>query len=53
MVQPPKKDDGVQVDPRGGDEILKRMLKTKPKTHQEMVKGRHAGGDEKQKRSDK
>ena len=33
--------EGVQLDPRGGDAILKRMLQTKPKTHEEMVKERH------------
>jgi hypothetical protein len=31
----------MAVDPKGGDAILKRMLQTKPKTHDEMVKERH------------
>lgn len=34
------RDEKPDVDPRGGDEILKRMLKAKPKTHDEMVKER-------------
>jgi hypothetical protein len=37
MVRPPKARDQIEVDPRGGDAILKRMLQTKPKSHDEMV----------------
>ncbi len=36
--------DPVEVDPRRGDEILKRMLKAKPKTHDEMVEERRTDG---------
>jgi hypothetical protein len=39
MAKTPKKDEGPYGDPYRGDEILRRMLKTKPKTHKEMVKG--------------
>lgn len=38
MAKKPKATD-VEGDPVRGDRILKRMLKTKPKTHEEMVKG--------------
>jgi hypothetical protein len=38
----PKQDAGVEGDPKRGDEILKRMLKTKPKQHKELVKERKA-----------
>jgi pseudouridine-5'-phosphate glycosidase len=38
MTKPTPKD--VEVDPREGDAILKRMLQMKPKPHKEMVKGR-------------
>lgn len=41
MPKTPKEEP--QVDPRGGGEILKRMLKAKPKTHDEMVKERSGG----------
>jgi len=34
-------------DPKRGDEILRRMLKTKPKTHDEMVADRHKRRGEK------
>jgi hypothetical protein len=35
--QPPREPEG---DPERGDEILKRMLRTKPKQHKDMVKER-------------
>ena len=38
-----KKEKPVEIDARGGDAILKRMLQAKPKTHEEMVKERHRG----------
>ena len=40
MAKTPKKDEAPEGDPYRGDEILRRMLKTKPKPHSEMVKGR-------------
>lgn len=42
MRDKPKKVDAPEGDPKRGDEILRRMLKTKPKPHSEMVKGRKA-----------
>ncbi len=38
MKDPKKKVYAQQGDPKRGDEILRTMLKTKPKTHEEMVK---------------
>jgi hypothetical protein len=38
MAKPPETE--IEIDPRRGDAILKRMLQTKPKTHDEMVKER-------------
>jgi hypothetical protein len=32
----------ADLNPVGGDAILKRMLQAKPKTHDEMVEERHA-----------
>jgi len=42
MAKVPKKDVDPEVNPRRGDEILKRMLQSKPKTHQDMVAERKA-----------
>ena len=42
MAKTPKTEDAPEGDPRRGDQILRRMLKTKPKPHKEMVKGRKA-----------
>ena len=41
--------DPVEVDPEGGDEILKRMLKAKPKTHDEMIRARNRAKSKKDK----
>ena len=38
MVRDP--DKMTNVDPERGDAILKRMLKTKPKPHKDMKKGK-------------
>ena len=40
MARKPNKDEAPEGDPYRGDEILRRMLKTKPKPHSEMIKGR-------------
>jgi hypothetical protein len=40
MAKPAKNQTEPEGDPQRGDEILRRMLKTKPKPHKEMVKGR-------------
>ena len=41
MEKHPKiKDERPEGDPKEGDAILKRMLKTKPKLHKEMKKGK-------------
>ena len=40
MKQKPK--EAPEVDPRRGDAILRRMLKTKPKPHKDMVRERQA-----------
>jgi hypothetical protein len=40
MTKAPKKADQPEGDPKRGDEILKRMLRTKPKQHKELVKER-------------
>jgi hypothetical protein len=40
--KPPKQNADVEGDPKRGDEILKRMLQTKPKQHKELVKERKA-----------
>jgi hypothetical protein len=42
MVKAPKKTDAPEGDPKRGDELLKRMLQSKPKKHAEMVKERKA-----------
>jgi hypothetical protein len=44
MAKASKRDDrqDVEGDPERGDEILKRMLRTKPKQHKDMVKERKA-----------
>jgi hypothetical protein len=43
MTKTPKKEeDQPEGDPKRGDEILKRMLQTKPKQHKELVKERKA-----------
>jgi hypothetical protein len=41
MVKPPKKPEAPEGDPKRGDEILRRMLQSKPKQHSEIVKERH------------
>jgi hypothetical protein len=41
-TKPPKKPDAPEGDPKRGDEILKRMLQSKPKTHQDMIDERKA-----------
>ena len=41
MGKSPKDRDEPEGDPKRGDAILRRMLKTKPKTHDEMVSERH------------
>jgi hypothetical protein len=43
MAKSPKKDDQPEVDPKEGDAILRRMLRTAPKQHKEMVKERRKG----------
>jgi hypothetical protein len=43
MAKSPKTKDAPEGDPKRGDEILKRMLKSKPKSHDEMVKERKKG----------
>ena len=41
MVKVPKeKPQEPEGDPKRGDEILKRMLQSKPKPHKQMKKGR-------------
>jgi hypothetical protein len=42
MAKSPKteKDDQPEVDPKEGDAILRRMLRTAPKQHKDMVKER-------------
>jgi hypothetical protein len=53
MAKPPKKqEDHPEGDPKRGDEILKRMLQTKPKQHKQLVKERKAKR-EKKRRIDK
>jgi hypothetical protein len=42
--KPTKKDEAPEGDPHRGDEILRRMLKTKPKPHKEMVDDRRKRG---------
>lgn len=41
MAKSPKSDER-EGDPKRGDEILKRMLQTKPKQHRDMLKERKA-----------
>jgi hypothetical protein len=48
----PKRNADVEGDPKRGDEILKRMLQTKPKQHKELVQERKAQRGKKQ-RADK
>ena len=36
MVKAPKKEE-MEGDPKRGDEILRRMLQTKPKPHKDVV----------------
>jgi hypothetical protein len=38
MTKTPRKPEAPEGDPKRGDEILKRMLQTKPKQHKELVK---------------
>jgi len=42
MAKSSKSNDQPEGDPKRGDEILKRMLQTKPKQHKELVKERKA-----------
>jgi hypothetical protein len=49
MAKAPKKPEVVEVDPKRGDAILKRMLQTKPKQHKDMVAERTAKADVKRK----
>jgi len=43
MARPPKsKSIEPEGDPKRGDEILKRMLRTKPKPHKDMIAERKA-----------
>ena len=44
MVKTPKQNE-PEGDPKRGDEILKRMLQTKPKPHKEVVAERKAQQD--------
>jgi hypothetical protein len=37
MAEKPKRTEEPEGDPERGDEILKRMLRTKPKQHKDMV----------------
>lgn len=37
-----KRPEAPEGDPQRGDEILKRMLRTKPKQHKELVQERKA-----------
>jgi hypothetical protein len=48
MAKAPRKDQPPEGDPKKGDELLKRMLRTKPKQHDEMVAERKAGRPAKQ-----
>jgi hypothetical protein len=41
MAKTPKS-DRIEGDPKRGDEILKRMLQSKPKQHKDMVAERKA-----------
>lgn len=36
-MKSPKKEVSPEGDPKRGDEILKRMLQTKPKPHNQMI----------------
>jgi hypothetical protein len=42
MVKTPKQHRHPEGDPKRGDEILKRMLQSKPKSHEQMVAERKA-----------
>jgi len=42
MAKAPK-DEPTEVNPQRGDELLRCMLKAKPKTHDEMVRQRNRG----------
>jgi hypothetical protein len=42
MVRKPEKPEVVEGDPKRGDEILKRMLQSKPKPHDQVVAERKA-----------
>jgi hypothetical protein len=48
MAKAPKKSEALEGDPKRGDEILKRMLRTKPKQHKELVRERKAKRSSKQ-----
>jgi hypothetical protein len=53
MVKPPKKSDQPEVDPKEGDAILRRMLRTAPKQHKDMVKERRGERSGKRKKAAK
>jgi hypothetical protein len=40
MAEKPKNQEPVESDPERGDAILRRMLKSKPKPHKDMKKGK-------------
>jgi hypothetical protein len=53
MSKNPKQDDRKiepEGDPKRGDTLLKRMLKTPPKPHKEMKKGKPSKGADKKER---
>jgi hypothetical protein len=50
MAKSPKqKNEAPEGDPKRGDEILKRMLQSKPKPHDQMIAERHGKRDAPQK----
>lgn len=49
MVEKSDRKGEPEGDPKRGDAILKRMLKTPPKSHKDMKKGKAKGGASKQK----
>jgi hypothetical protein len=47
--QKPRHPDPTEVDPAGGDALMKRLLQSKPKPHKDMVADRKAGDHSKPK----